>query len=610
MKFSVLLLFAPFFLLGQEHARIVDHSIKYIVYNDERVEIEEYRKIVIKNEKADLFAVYQDYTDQFRKISSVTYDLFDKDGKRIKRLRRADGLEIGFHPSYEINDSKMLLILPEYKQYPYTVEVTSKVKLDGFISFPEWLPRPYFNIAVDHSKLTIVSPIDFPIKYRTHLAIGKSKTLENQIITEYELSDLPHVEKKIRYQDFYRDQPKVLISPRRFKLNNSVGSSNSWVDFGNWFLHLNEYECRLDEQTKSYIDSLKKTDKQRLVEGIYDFMQNRTRYVSIQLGVGGFKSLPTEEVEKNGYGDCKALTMYMKNMLNYAGIKSNFILVKAGNDVPDVIADFPSNQFNHVFLGVPRVNDTIYLECTSQVLPANYVGTFTDDRNVLWIEHDKSSIIRSRVYEHQDNVQTNASLVKLEENGNATIEINMQNQGVLFDEIMLLRLGSADMVKKHNLEKFDYKDFTIKNFGFNQPEKNLPKLDLSYTLKVNGLAKPAGNKLVFPIVPTIPFHMYLLKDDFLKFYSIKRGISVSDEVIVELPNNLWIYNLPEPTDINSDFGRYELYTSFDGKQLKVIRKITFFKGEYNKEKYESFRNDFFQKIEKAESRKLVFNSRT
>jgi hypothetical protein len=609
MKFIPIFIFVSCLAFAQEHAKILDHSIKYVIYNDEKAEIEEFLKMQINDEKAELFASYRDYTDQFRKITSVSLDIFDKDGKRVKRLRRNDGMEFSFNPSYEINDSKFFILQPEYKQFPYTVEIHSKVALDGFISFPTWLPRPYFNIAVDHSKLTVVSPINFPLKFKNEGVSPNTKQIENQIITEYEISNLLPIEKKIRYEDFYDEQPKVLISPKLFKLNELQGSTNSWAEFGNWFLFLNDTKFALSSQTKNFVDSVKINSPDQLVEKIYDFMQNKTRYVSIQLGIGGFKSLPTEEVDKTGYGDCKALTTYMKNMLRYAGIKSNYILVRAGNDVPDVIGEFPSNQFNHVFLGVPRQKDTLYLECTSQISPSNYLGTFTDDRNVLWVDWDKSSVIKSRVYTHKNNIQTNNSKIKLEETGDAVVEFNMQNEGTLFDEILLFKLAPPNVIKNHNLEKFNYNDFTIKNFEFKESEKNSAKLDLKYSIQVNGLAKVAGGKLVFPIVPTIPFSKYLLKDDFLKFYSIKRGLSVLDEVVVDIPDNRWIYNLPESTKISSEFGNYELRASFDGKQLKITRKMILFKGEYTKEKYDMFRS-FYEKIEKAENKKLVFNSKT
>ena len=59
-------------------------------------------------------------------------------------------------------------------------------------------------------------------------------------------------------------------------------------------------------------------------------MQSRTRYASIQLGIGGYKPAPAMEVSEKGYGDCKGLTNYMSALLKEAGITSYYTWVKSG----------------------------------------------------------------------------------------------------------------------------------------------------------------------------------------------------------------------------------------------------------------------------------------
>ena len=111
------------------------------------------------------------------------------------------------------------------------------------------------------------------------------------------------------------------------------------------------------------------------IKALYEYMQKNTRYFSVSFGIGGYQPIPANEVAKNGYGDCKALSNYMKALLKTVGIESYYTLAKAG-EYQYMQADFPSQQFNHVILCVPDNQEMIWLECTSQTKPFNYLGKF------------------------------------------------------------------------------------------------------------------------------------------------------------------------------------------------------------------------------------------
>jgi hypothetical protein len=605
----VLISLGPVVLVAQEHARVLDQTTTYLLDAVGGAEIRESYTIRISSEQGKSFAVYYDYIDKFRKITDVSIEIRDTQGERVKRLKRSDGRELGFNQSYEISDAKILYIDPEYQNYPFVMTVSTVEKLNGFISLPTWTPRDRFHLAVDKATLIIDRPVSFTLRLKEENITGNSIRKDARLVTTYHVADLPAVEEKMRYSDFYEAAAKVLVSPDRFVLDDSEGSLASWKDFGGWFLELNNEPYELTQATKTFIDGLDKSKKEEMIRKIYKYMQDKTRYISIQIGIGGFKSLPTELVEKFGYGDCKALTTYMKNMLDYAGVPSNYILVRAGRDVPDVKADFPSNQFNHVFLGIPMPGDTLMLECTSQTSPTDFTGSFTDDRNVLWMQKGNSRIIRSRIYNHEQNRKESAVKIALNTEGNAKVDYATLNKGIFFDEVMLYDAAPQDYVKEHNHKLFPYSDFAIKDFSYKQENRDVPEYKSSFSLVVNGLARQTGQRLIMGNVPIIPFDQFIRFDDLAAFCAIKRGMTVVDDVEIAMPEGFWIYNLPAPETITSSFGEYKLSTEFDGQILKIRRSFTLFKGDYTGDSYSRFK-EFHQKVQKLESRKLVMNSKT
>ena len=156
---------------------------------------------------------------------------------------------------------------------------------------------------------------------------------------------------------------------------------------------------------------------------VYEYFQNKTRYVNVQIGIGGWQPIEANTVDRLGYGDCKALAFYLKTLLDKVGVKSYYTIIHAGNDAEALIKDFPSNQFNHVILCVPMENkkDTIWLESTNQIIPFGYIGTFTDDRDALLIDESGGRIVHTPKYTAQDNIIIRKATVTLMENGQAEL---------------------------------------------------------------------------------------------------------------------------------------------------------------------------------------------
>jgi hypothetical protein len=152
------------------------------------------------------------------------------------------------------------------------------------------------------------------------------------------------------------------------------------------------------------------TDTRQKVYALYNFLQNNTHYISIQLGIGGWQPFPADYVATKRYGDCKALSNYMVALLKEAGIDGKYVVIYGGRDMPDLVGDFPSLQGNHMITCVPLGKDSIWLECTSQTESPDFMGSFTGDRNAILIDADGGHIVHTPSYSAADNLQCRVSM--------------------------------------------------------------------------------------------------------------------------------------------------------------------------------------------------------
>ncbi len=117
--------------------------------------------------------------------------------------------------------------------------------------------------------------------------------------------------------------PVLSITPTTFEVEGYKGEMNSWEALGKWQLLLNAGREELPAETQAKVRELVANipSKEAKIKVLYEYMQSRTRYVGIQLGIGGWQPFPASKVDSKGYGDCKALSNYMKALLNVVGIE-------------------------------------------------------------------------------------------------------------------------------------------------------------------------------------------------------------------------------------------------------------------------------------------------
>src|SRR5579863_10407875 len=147
-------------------------------------------------------------------------------------------------------------------------------------------------------------------------------------------------------------------------------------------------------------------------------MQQKTHYVSVQMGIGGWRPFTAADVDKDGYGDCKALVNYTKALLKSVDINSYYCVVYGNTEEKlSLRDDFASLQGNHVILCLPFKNDTTWLECTDQKIPLGFLGDFTDDRTVLAFTPEGGKLMHTPKYTTDENLEKRKANFVIDQEG-------------------------------------------------------------------------------------------------------------------------------------------------------------------------------------------------
>jgi hypothetical protein len=272
----------------------------------------------------------------------------------------------------------------------------------------------------------------------------------------------------------------------------------------------------------------------------------------------------------------------------------------------NIEADFVSMQGNHMILAVPNQDSYIFLECTSQVDPFGYQGTFTDDRNVLVVKPEGGEIVRTKIYEDKDNLQMSKGIYSIAENGDFSGKIGIISEGSQYNQKF-----NNDKLSPTEMEAF-YKDYwsTINNLKIKKITFNNDSNKISFTenaeISAVNYGNLSANKMMFALNAFNPLTQSVKRIRNRKNpLEIQRGSVDVDEIEITLPANFSIEFLPSNVEINGKFGEYKTeIIKKDNSNIIYKRKFFLKKGLYTNKEYDEFRL-FMEQISRNDNAKII-----
>src|SRR5690606_2377345 len=363
----------------------------------------------IVNEKGlndlDLSIVY----DKFSKLKNLEFKIYNRKGELVKTYKEKDFTDSSLADGFSIlTDNRIKSLNPAYFDYPLYTKFDYEREEENTIHIPPFSPIQSSDDRVVQASYQLTFPKGFSIKKtEKNLTDYKIVAEENQNSISYKVSNLiapEYEELNVRYTNLL---PLVRFSNNMFSLGNVKGKADNWNEFGVWYYdNFLKGLDQLPENTIAKMKDLTKDAKSDIEKAqiVFEYMQNNTRYISVQVGLGGWKPFPAKDVDKLGYGDCKALTNYTKSLLESVGVKSYYTIIHASDYIRDIDENNISLQGNHVLLTLPTSNGNLFLECTSQKIPFGYLGSSTENRKALVIKPEGAYFVDTHSTKEDKNV--------------------------------------------------------------------------------------------------------------------------------------------------------------------------------------------------------------
>lgn len=577
------------------------------------------RTITILNKIGDNYVGGNVWYNNDTKIKSLNAEIYDAFGTRIKKIKKKEFLDFSAVDGgtlYSDDRVKQLQYTPT--KYPYTVKLEYEYETSSTSFVPNWSPIYYYYVGVQNSMYTIHYPSDLSISTKEKFFDGfEIENYSGSGLIKYSAKNIKPIIYEASGPSLNYVRPKLLVSPNKANTKGVVGSYENWKEFGLWMhTKILEGKDQLDESTKSKIKSLVVgiDDPIEKAKIIYEYMQNKTRYISVQVGIGGIQPIAANQVDKVGYGDCKGLTNYTKALLDLVGVPSYYVHVQSGTD--DKVSfekDFASlAQGNHVILNIPNGEEDVWLECTSQTKPFGFLGDFTDDRDVLVITPEGGVIKRTPAYLNETNLQHMKAEIRLDAAGDVKGTVQIVSKGIQYDNKYYREsFSKKDLEKYYKTDFWDYNNnLTISSIDITNNKDSIVFSE-KITAAIQNYASIQQGAYLFR-VNVFNKNGYVPKRYRKRTYplEISRGYKDIDEFTIKLPEGYTLEAMPTDILLEKKFGAYKVnFTKVDDSTLIYKRELFIKAGTYPKEDYKPYRS-FRKKIAKYDGLRLSLIKKT
>jgi len=371
-------------------------------------------------------------------------------------------------------------------------------------------------------------------------------------------------------------------------LRYAWGNAAGWDGVGRWFEGLLTQVPRNAEpvrrKARELIASL--PDKRQRMEALVDFTRRQVRYVAVEVGIGGYRPAPPQQVTERLWGDCKDKALLLADLLHEAGIDAYPALIRL-DPHGRVDREFPSPfQFNHMIVAVPAeglglsanvplANGFLFLDATQREGGLEWLNPGVQDQEALVVKNGQGILVRTPILQAGEGSRLTVELA-LAPSGDATGSASLELTGEPAAAFQELHSGGKpqelDRAIRHVFAGMLPAGVSLSGIRWQSTEGGAPfvKVDAQVALPALGAAAEAG---ALPPIP-VPGLVQLPSPGLLE----NRALPVVASPFSS--RTTWRVTLPQDSckpegqdvTVGNDVGAFRQTTSVQGKLLVVERQ--------------------------------------
>lgn len=359
-----------------------------------------------------------------------------------------------------------------------------------------------------------------------------------------------------------------------------ISSLKEWDQIITWYegLYLGQTEDTWLIRQKALELTKESETREDKIRKIFDFVANKVEYENLAFQRDGYIPQTAESVLKEGFGDCKDQSVLLIALLKAVGIESHMVLNATYYTGDNVF--LPSEIFDHVFVAVPRGEDTLFLDPTLTYLTYGEMPADRDGSYVLEVKEGGG------FYKTDYSIEEQKSFSVLELHnlfGNTEVKGSVVYQG---DNAWGVRTLFKDRSEKAQRRVFSESMYWIP--GFHLGELNLDNMD-------NIISDPAVTFTgdITPPVVQVKKNLYrvnapwrgdikteaklwlaaLPSENGLRVAGRRVAAPASQVIILNLPKGASVYSLPESRTLRfkESYIRYSFEKS--GNQIICEKEV-------------------------------------